>query len=98
MKLNQVIAIVTGTKTRFAEYFTKLYHSLADNRFAGMIREYKSDDDEGVQHPPESIVLQDNVNQLIPSVIQNLSDYYGLILTQENGVQPSISMVETGSP
>ena len=54
-KLNQVLAIEKGVKSRTLSAVTKLYHEVQKPaRLAGLHKTYEPLDDDGVRYPPES--------------------------------------------
>lgn len=65
-KLNQIIAVVNGQKTRSQRQLTEIYHQIqkADS-FMGLDRRYQTKDEEGEQLPPEQKHLQTRVSSLV---------------------------------
>jgi len=66
MKLNQVIAIEKGTKSRSLQELTEAHHTLQKPALlAGISRTYRPKDEEGEQFPPESTRVQIKAEEII---------------------------------
>jgi len=85
LKLNQVIALVGGRKTRIQKLLTEVHHGWHVDRLTGMSKIYKPKDEEGEVFPPENRHVQLQVNQAIEDLLPSLIDFYDLVATQETG-------------
>jgi len=78
VKLNQVVALEAGLKTRTEKAVTEDYHLLQKaNLFAGFSKTYRPKDEDGDKLPPERQVVQQNVETLLKhsaDVLTNLLD------------------------
>jgi len=72
MKLNQLIAIVQGKKTRTQKLLTEIHRGWHNDRIGGINRTYEPTDVEGEIFPPESRRVQLRV----PDAIQEMKDEY----------------------
>lgn len=83
-KLNQLIAIESGVKTKAQKAGTELYRVIGKPQlFAGLSRKYTPRDDEGDQLPPESTLVQVNVAGILRSLAESLIRLYDVELTKE---------------
>lgn len=85
MKLNQIIALVQGKKTRIAKTLTEVHHGWHKDRISGISRTYTPKDDDGEIFPPESKIVQVKVLDTLGGIQNELIDYYNIIATQEIG-------------
>jgi enamine deaminase RidA (YjgF/YER057c/UK114 family) len=85
-KLNQVIALVNGKKTRAKEELTQVYKMVQKPEvFTGISRVYQPSDDEGETIPPENKLPQFTTKQML-SVAQNtLTSLIDIVATQDRG-------------
>jgi len=86
LKLNQIIAISAGEKTRKHKILTDLYKSL-DKRdlFEGFSKKYSPKDEEGERFPDETKQIQVNVQQAITEVINVCKNMFNIIASQDVG-------------
>lgn len=84
MKLNQVIALVGGRKTRIHKLMTEIHHGWKADRLAGICRTYQSKDEDGEVFPSENHPVQVKANVEIDKLIPPLIDFYDLVYTQES--------------
>jgi hypothetical protein len=85
-KLNQVIALVNGKKTRAKEELTKIYKTVQKPEvFAGISRVYQPSDDEGETIPPEKKLPLFTTKQILNSVQTTLTDLIDIVATQDHG-------------
>jgi hypothetical protein len=83
-KLNQIVAITAGTRTRFEQALTRAYHQIQKPApFAGIARTYRRRDDEGAQLPPESTLVQVRATDLIADVGAQLARMLDVMATQD---------------
>jgi len=89
MKLNQVIAIVSGEKSKREAAITKAYHKLQrTDLFEGMTRRYSplEDDPTGANKlPDEDKLVQENVPEVLADVRVDLEAMINMVATQDSG-------------
>lgn len=83
MKLNQIIALVAGKKTRIQKFLTGIHHGWKEERLKGISRTYSPKDEEGEQLPPEVRSVQIRVNQSINSIREQMADFINIVASQE---------------
>lgn len=84
MKLNQVLAVGEGVKTRVQKEVSQAYQVLGKPApFSGLIRTYRPKDEEGEELPSESTLVQLTVEDLIGVVTANLTDLFDITATKE---------------
>ena len=84
-KLNQIIAVVTGKKSKAERYFTDLYQGMKPDRLSGIVRSYQPLDDEGEKFPSEQREVQMRIGEVLKKLTKELSAYYDVVATQEYG-------------
>lgn len=83
-KLNQVIAVVSGKKTKATQTLTDSYHLIQKTAlFDGINRVYQPKDEEGEKFPSESKHVQVKVSDLIKNVTDALTEMYDTVATQD---------------
>lgn len=71
-KLNQIIALREGEKTRANKATAPLFHTAKDSaRFAGLTRTYEPVEDGGAKLPDENARVQHTVSEIIDSFVRN---------------------------
>jgi hypothetical protein len=84
MKLNQVIAIEKGTKSRSLQDLTEAHHNLQKTTLlAGISRTYRPKDEEGEQLPPESTRVQIRAEDVIRSTSETLTKLFDMVATKD---------------
>lgn len=84
MKLNQVIAIIKGTKKNAADGKTSLYHKIQKTAlFQGINRTYSPADDDGYVYPPESQKVTVNAENLLKDFAEVNSELFDIAATQD---------------
>lgn len=84
MKLNQVIAIEKGTKSRSLQDLTEAHHNLQKTTMlAGIARTYRPKDEEGEQFPPESTRVQLRAEDVIRSTSETLTKLFDVVATKD---------------
>lgn len=84
MKLNQLIAIVTGEKTQTQKKITALYKKVQNgDLFSGISRYYTPKDDEGDKLPPESKKVQLTHKDVLDSAQSINGELWNLIVAQD---------------
>jgi hypothetical protein len=83
MKLNQVIAIEKGTKSRSLQDLTEAHHTLQKPALlAGIARTYRPKDEEGEQFPPESTRVQVKAEDVIRKTSEVLTKLFDVVATE----------------
>lgn len=83
-KLNQVIAVVAGKKTKAKDTLTAAYHKIQKAElFSGISKTYRPKDEDGDQLPSESKSIQTKVGDLISEVCDSLTDMFNVVATQD---------------
>lgn len=89
MKLNQVIAIVTGEKSKKQTVFSKIYHLLQkEDLFNGLTRRYEpfEDDATGANRlPDEDKMVQYSVKDVLEKAREVLEPMFNMVATQDAG-------------
>jgi uncharacterized FlaG/YvyC family protein len=84
LKLNQVIAIANGEKTKLQNSLTQFYHQCEKAElFTGMARTYTPKDVDGEVIPDEKKSVQINAKDALSSVSEVIEQAYNLIGTQD---------------
>ncbi|HEU5230696.1 MAG TPA: hypothetical protein VFU49_22935 [Ktedonobacteraceae bacterium] len=84
MKLNQVIAIEKGTKSRSLQDLTEAHHSLQKPALlSGISRMYRPRDEEGEQLPPESTRVQLRAEEIIRQTAEVLTKLFDVVATKD---------------
>lgn len=83
MKLNQVIALVAGKKTKAQKLLTTVHHSWHKDRITGITRTYTPKDEDGEIFPPESRVVQLRVGDALSAVQNEIEGFFNIVATQE---------------
>lgn len=83
MRLNQVIALVQGKKSKAQKLLTTVHHGWKPDRITGITRTYQPIDEEGQVFPPESRIVQLRVSDALQSVQKELTDFLNIVATQE---------------
>lgn len=83
-KLNQIIAVVSGKKTKATQTLTDAYHRVQKSElFQGISRTYQSKDEEGEKFPSESKSVQVRVGDLVKEAVASLTELYDVVATQD---------------
>ena len=85
MKLNQVIALVAGKKTRIQRSTTEIHHGWGKDRLSGISRTFAPLEDGGETFPPEERHVQLHVGDAIGRLKAELTDFFNVVATQETG-------------
>ena len=84
MKLNQVIAVTAGKKSRTQKVITEVYHQLQKPALLdGIARSYKPKDEDGEKFPPETKHIQLKVADAVTKVSNELSELFDIVATQD---------------
>ncbi len=83
-KLNQIIAVANGKKTKTQEILTEIYKKVQKPElFQGMTRTYRPLDENGETKPPEHKLLQASVEDSIDEFKNALTDLIDVVYTQD---------------
>lgn len=83
-RLNQIIAIVKGVKSRSYEDLTKAHHALEKpTLLSGLSRTYAPRDEEGDRLPSESTKVQINAEKVIAETGRIMSELFDVTATQD---------------
>ena len=93
MRLNQVIAIVSGAKTKVQKVITSIHHSWSKDRISGISRVYQPVDEDGEMFSPENRIVQLRVTDALSSVKNQLANFIDLVVTQETANTNAMSDV-----
>lgn len=83
MRLNQVIALVSGKKARVLKKISDAHHGWKDGLLSGIVRVYTPKNEDGEKFPSESKQVQIRVLPTIGRMLEGMSDFYDCVLTQE---------------
>jgi hypothetical protein len=83
-RLNQIIAVANGKKSRAQAALTEVYQKLQKSELLqGISRNYRPRDDEGDKLPPESKRVQYRVSEAIQEAQTILGEVYNVVATQD---------------
>ncbi|MGK3994919.1 DUF7873 family protein [Sorangium sp. So ce1024] len=83
-RLNQIIAIEKGVKTRSHQRLTEAHHALQKPALlSGISRTYRAKDEEGEQLPPEATRVQVKAEDIIRSTVEILSELFDVTATKD---------------
>lgn len=83
-KLNQVIALVSGKKTKTTEGVTAIYHVLQKPPlFEGIYKTYSPINEDGETQPPEKKNVQYTVKKAVAEFVQLFTDAMDIVATQD---------------
>lgn len=83
-KLNQIIAVEKGVKSRSYEELTKAHHALEKpTLLAGISRSYQPKDEEGDKLPPESTKVQIKAEQVIADTARIMTELFDVTATKD---------------
>lgn len=83
-KLNQIIAIVNGKKTKTAKAITEIYQNVQKSTlFDGIVRSYKPLTEDGETFPPEKKLIQYNAKNAISDITQAWTELWDVTATQD---------------
>lgn len=85
-KLNQIVALVAGKKTRLEKEYGDLNKTLQKHDlFNGLSRTYRSIEDNGEKLPAETKNIVKTVDEIINEACTRLVDIFDAVATQETG-------------
>jgi hypothetical protein len=83
-KLNQIIAVEKGVKSRSLEELTEAHHALQKPALlSGIARTYRPRDEEGEQLPPESTRVQIKAEEIIHQTTAIMSKLFDITATKD---------------
>lgn len=83
-KLNQIIAVTSGKKTRVQKVITEVHHQLQKPALLdGIVRSYRPKDEDGEKLPPETKHVQLKVVDAISKVSNELKELFDVVATQD---------------
>lgn len=83
-RLNQIIAVEKGVKTRSHQRLTEAHHALQKPALlAGIARTYRPKDEEGEQLPPEATKVQSKAEEIIKSTAEILTELFDVTATKD---------------
>jgi hypothetical protein len=83
-KLNQIIAVEKGVKSRTFQELTEAHHALQKQTLlSGISRTYRPKDDEGEQLPPESTKVQIRAEEIIDQTAEILTRLFDVTATKD---------------
>jgi hypothetical protein len=83
-KLNQIIAIEKGIKSRAVQELTEAHHALQKPALlAGISRTYRPKDEEGESLPPESTKVQIKAEEIIRDTVAVLTKLFDITATKD---------------
>ncbi len=83
-KLNQIIAVVTGKKSRTQKLLTEIHRGWNQEAISGISKTYTPKDEEGEKYPSEHKRIHVDVPKRIREVATHLEDFYDAVATQES--------------
>src|SRR5215468_1969542 len=85
-KLNQIIAVEKGVKSRSYQDLTEAHHALQKpTLLSGIARTYRPRDEEGEQLPPESTKVQIKSEEIIRQTIEIMTRLFDVTATKDWG-------------
>lgn len=85
-KLNQIVALEKGLKSRAESEITKIYHVLQKTAlFTGLSRMYQPKDEDGDHLPAEKTIVQTTVKDQLDAAAKHLSNLFDVVATKEWG-------------
>lgn len=82
-KLNQIIAIVNGEKTKAQTLLTSAHRGWHKDRITGLNRVYQPSIEDGEQFPPEQKQVQLRVRDALNEVREKMANFFNVVATQE---------------
>jgi hypothetical protein len=83
-KLNQIIAVEKGVKSKSFQELTEAHHAVQKAALlSGIARTYQPKDEEGEQLPPESTKVQVRTEDVLRDVSKNLSRLFDVTATKD---------------
>jgi len=84
MKLNQVIAVEKGIKSRSHKLLTDMYQTLSKKTlFDGLSKTYQKKEEDSQDYPAESTRVQKNASDMVREAGNLLTEYFDTTLTKD---------------
>ena len=97
MKLHQIIAVVSGTKSKSQKAITAIYHKIKKPElFSGFTRTYKPLDDDGETQPDENKLVQYTVPSAVADFVKPLGKMIDLVYVQDVANTNAVADVKVG--
>lgn len=94
MKLNQIIAIEQGIKTKGGNTLTTKYHEAQKpGLFNGLVRNYKPLHEDGEKFPSEKNLVQFRAADIVEEVVRDVSDWFNIELSKDEANCTAIASV-----
>ncbi len=84
-KLNQIIAVVQGKKSRAQKLLTEAHRGWNREAISGIAKTYRPKAEDGDPLPAESKKIYLNVPTKIRETMEQVASFFDVVLTQENG-------------
>src|SRR3954451_22214870 len=99
-RLNQIIAVEKGVKSRSFQELTDAHHALQKSALlAGISRTYRPKDEEGEQLPPESTKVQVKADEVVAQTTAILTRLFDVTATKDwTNCAPRADVVVDGQP
>lgn len=93
-KLNQIIAVEKGVKSRSFQELTEAHHLLQKpTLMSGISRTYRPKDEEGEQLPPESTRVQVKAEDAIRKTVEILTELFDVTATKDWANRSAVASV-----
>lgn len=93
-KLNQIIAVANGRKTKVTKDVTEIYKKIQKPAlFDGISRTYQPLDDDGETFPPEKKNIQFSAKEAISEFTESLTSLFDVVATQDYGNTKAVANV-----
>lgn len=93
-KLNQVIAVVQGKKSRALELLTESHRGWNEAAISGIAKTYTPKDIEGDPLPAENKKIHLNVKEKVRETLDQVASFFDVVMTQEQGNTSANANVE----
>jgi len=98
-KQNQIVAVVSGKKTRAMKLLTESHRGWSKDAIAGIAKVYTPKDEEGDRLPSESKSIHLNVPEKVRETMAQIADFWDVVATQDTGNTIARATVEVdGKP
>lgn len=99
-RLCQIVAVQKGVQARVSHAVTEIYHGLQKPAlFSGLSRKYTPVEDGGDELPPESTLVQKNVEFMLADTAKHLTELFDVVATKETAnMSASAAVVLDGQP
>jgi len=97
-KLNQIIAVANGRKSKVTKEVTEVYKKVQKSAlFEGISRTYQPLDDDGETFPPEKKNSQYSVSAAVEELSQSLASLFDVVATQDWANTQAVADVVVGN-